>query len=224
MNKSLVSLLFVGVTLCFPYSPALAQSTPGLATVVTACGTPPSTYVAGQNRPVLQDTTGTQCAGTGGGGGTSNVNISQIGGTTVLTGAGATGAGSERTTVAQDTTTIAGSAPGTAGTPSTNVVSIQGVSGGTPQPVTQSVGTTFAPSQISLSTSSAQVLATLATPNARQVCNIDTAIIEYVGATGVTTTTGLPIYPGTCWDASHTTAAIFAVAASATPKVAVVQY
>lgn len=60
------------------------------------------------------------------------INQTEVGGTTILTGAGATGAGSPRVTVAQDTTTIAGSAPGTAGSPSTNVVSVQGVSSGTP--------------------------------------------------------------------------------------------
>ncbi len=71
-----------------------------------------------------------------GGGGTQDENLKQIGGTTVLTGAGATGAGAQRVGVAQDATTVAGSAPGTAGTPSTNVISIQGISGGTSVPVT----------------------------------------------------------------------------------------
>lgn len=41
--------------------PALAQTAPALATVVSACGTPPSTYTAGQNRPQTQDTTGKAC-------------------------------------------------------------------------------------------------------------------------------------------------------------------
>jgi hypothetical protein len=71
--------------------------------------------------------------------GTQDVNVKQINGTTVLTGAGATGAGSERTTVAQDGTTIAGSAPGTAGTSSTNVITVQGIAGGTPVPVSGTV-------------------------------------------------------------------------------------
>ena len=71
-----------------------------------------------------------------GGGGTPDENLQQIGGTTVLTGAGATGAGAQRVGVAQDATTVAGSAPGMAGTPSTNVISIQGISGGTSVPVT----------------------------------------------------------------------------------------
>lgn len=70
-------------------------------------------------------------------GGTVSENLAQVNGVTVLTGAGATGTGSQRITVAQDTTTIAGSAPGTAGTPSANVVTVQGVTGGTVIPVSQ---------------------------------------------------------------------------------------
>lgn len=65
------------------------------------------------------------------------VNNAQVNGVTVLTGAGATGTGAQRVGVAQDTSTIAGSAPGTAGTPSTNVVSVQGVTAGTNIPVSQ---------------------------------------------------------------------------------------
>jgi hypothetical protein len=68
-----------------------------------------------------------------------SVNVAQVNGATTLTGAGATGTGAQRETVAQDTTTIAGSAPGVAGTPSTNVVSVQGASGGTPVPVNGTV-------------------------------------------------------------------------------------
>jgi hypothetical protein len=60
-----------------------------------------------------------------GGGGGGNVNLTGINGVTPLVGAGATGTGSPRTTQAQDTTTIAGSAPGTAGTPSAQVLTVQ---------------------------------------------------------------------------------------------------
>jgi hypothetical protein len=67
-----------------------------------------------------------------------SVNVAQVNGVTTLTGAGATGTGAQRNTVAQDTTTIAGSAPGTAGTPSANVVSVQGVASGTALPASQS--------------------------------------------------------------------------------------
>jgi hypothetical protein len=68
-------------------------------------------------------------------------NLKQVNGVTTLTGAGASGTGAQRVTAAQDTTTIAGSAPGTAGSPSTNVVSVQGVGSGTTLPVTASQAT-----------------------------------------------------------------------------------
>lgn len=41
--------------------PAVAQGIPNSSTVVTACGTPPSTYTPGQIRSNLQDTNGNQC-------------------------------------------------------------------------------------------------------------------------------------------------------------------
>jgi hypothetical protein len=59
-------------------------------------------------------------------------NIAQVNAVTVLTGAGAVGTGSARIALGQDTTTIAGSAPGTAGTASANVVTVQGVASMTP--------------------------------------------------------------------------------------------
>jgi hypothetical protein len=59
-------------------------------------------------------------------------NTAQVNGVTILTGAGAVGTGSQRIAVGQDTTTIAGSAPGTAGTPSVQVVSVQGEASMTP--------------------------------------------------------------------------------------------
>lgn len=58
-------------------------------------------------------------------------NLKQVNGVTTLTGAGASGTGAQRETVSQDTTTIAGSAPGTAGTPSANVLTVQGATSGT---------------------------------------------------------------------------------------------
>lgn len=61
---------------------------------------------------------------------TANVvqsNTKQVNGVTTLAGAGAVGTGAQRVAVGQDTSTIAGSAPGTAGTASANVLSVQGV-------------------------------------------------------------------------------------------------
>lgn len=51
-----------------------------------------------------------------GGGGTGDINLVEIGGVTILAGAGATGTGSQRVTIAQDSTTVAGSASLPAGT------------------------------------------------------------------------------------------------------------
>lgn len=67
--------------------------------------------------------------------GTQDVNIVQTGGVTQLRGAGAVGTGSERIAVGTDTSTIAGSAPGTAGTASANVITIQGIASGTVVPI-----------------------------------------------------------------------------------------
>lgn len=134
--------IFSGASLVFAAScssivPAQAQSAPANATVVSTCGTPVgAAYVAGTVRSQTQDTTGTLCTAGGGGGG-GNVNLTGINGVTPLVGAGASGTGSLRTTQSQDTSTIAGSAPGTAGTPSANVVSVQGVGSGTPVVVNQ---------------------------------------------------------------------------------------
>ena len=60
-------------------------------------------------------------------GGDLFVNTAKVNGVTTLAGAGASGTGSQRVTVAQDTTTLAGSAPGTAGSASANVVTVQGI-------------------------------------------------------------------------------------------------
>lgn len=70
-----------------------------------------------------------------------NVNVNQINGVTVLAGTGAQGAGAQRVTVATDTATIAGSAPGMAGTASTNVLSVQGIASMTPLQTVGNVNT-----------------------------------------------------------------------------------
>ena len=59
-------------------------------------------------------------------------NTAQVNGVTTLTGTGAVGTGAQRVAVGTDTATIAGSAPGTAGTASSNVVTVQGVASMTP--------------------------------------------------------------------------------------------
>lgn len=57
MKRFLLSLLFA---LAFA-APAAAQGIPDSSIVVNQCGTPPATYTAGQNQPLLQDTFGRRC-------------------------------------------------------------------------------------------------------------------------------------------------------------------
>lgn len=195
------------------------------AVVVATCGTPPVTYTAGQSYPQTQDTTGKLCAGaTITPGGTQDVNIVQTGGVTQLRSAGAVGTGSERIAVGQDTTTIAGSAPGTAGTPSTNVVSVQGVSGGTGLAVSPAL-VTITDASRSLSTSSATVSAANASRTTLTLQNFDTTINECYSFTGAAVCGAAgtyTLYPGQTafWPAgSAPRLAVTAIAASGTPVI-----
>jgi hypothetical protein len=86
-------------------------------------------------------------------------------------------------------------------------------------------GSTFAPAVTALSTTAAIVL-TAGTFTSRIVCNDDASITEYIGGSNVTSggANGVKLTAGQCWDVSHTTAAIYAVAASGTPNARGVQY
>ncbi len=64
----------------------------------------------------------------------AHIDLTSVGGVSMSAGAGAVGTSTPRFAIGQDATTMAGSAPGTAGTPATTVGSVQGVSGGTPLP------------------------------------------------------------------------------------------
>lgn len=70
----------------------------------------------------------------------------------------------------------------------------------------------------------AAVLPTVQNYVSRTVCNIDTTITEYFGPSNVTSSTGFPLKAGQCWDFSHTTAAVYMIAASGTPEAATVGY
>lgn len=84
-------------------SPALAQNTSAI--VVAACGTPPTTYSAGQNRQVTQDTNGRVCqAASATISGTVSENLAQVNGQTVNVGPGAAGTGTQRVTTSTDST------------------------------------------------------------------------------------------------------------------------
>lgn len=109
--RSLFASLIVAVGVLLA-TPALAQFQP----VELMCGDPPAPCSATNPLPVSPAT-----------GALSDVNLKQVNGVTTSTGAGAAGTGTQRVGVAQDITTIAGAAPGTAGTASANVVTIQGI-------------------------------------------------------------------------------------------------
>lgn len=56
MRKILIAAAFLAIS-----GAAWGQGVPNSSTVVSSCGTPPTTYAAGQNKANLQDTNGYQC-------------------------------------------------------------------------------------------------------------------------------------------------------------------
>lgn len=135
------AVLSGNVTASNPSVGATGSSVPGNATAVgfsnsggnltipSSTNPLPVTTIAGSvANTTLQTQTDTVMVG--------GVNLKEVNAVTTLTGAGASGTGAQRETVSQDTTTIAGSAPGTAGTASANVVTVQGVASMTPIQVT----------------------------------------------------------------------------------------
>jgi hypothetical protein len=88
-------------------------------------------------------------------------NTKQVNGVTTLAGAGAVGTGSQRVAVGQDTTTISGSAPGTAGSASANVLTVQGVASMTPVQVSQATAASLNATVVGTGTFAVQAAATL---------------------------------------------------------------
>lgn len=96
--------------------------------VVGACGG--ATYSAGQSKPGTQTTTGNQCVdATGGGGGTSNVNITQVGGNAVTTTLPVSAASLPLPTGAS-TSALQSNVQSAAGTPNATAVTVQGNASG----------------------------------------------------------------------------------------------
>jgi hypothetical protein len=123
-------------------------------------------------------------------------NLKPVTGVTTLAGAGAVGTGAQRVAVGQDASTIAGSAPGAAGSPSVNVLTVQGVSGGTAQPVTNANPSTVYSGQ-QTATGSAAALPSQAFVNGVVITAKSTnGGTVYVGASGVTASTGYPLAAG----------------------------
>ncbi len=92
---------------------------------------------------------------------TNGTAIVGVNAATALAGAGAVGTGSLRVAVGQDTTTVAGSAPGTAGSASANVVTVQGVASMTPIQITQNATPTIANGNGAVIAPSTEALAAL---------------------------------------------------------------
>ena len=111
-----------------------------------------------------------------------------------------------------------------AGTSSASAQGVQGVTGGVPLPVSgalsQTTGATITTSQPSITTT-AGTLAFSGTAH-REIQNLGTAPI-YIGASGVTTTTGYPVQPGSSYDATRFSGTLYAVAA-ATQSAALISY
>jgi hypothetical protein len=122
-----------------------------------------------------------------------------VGNAAVAVGTGPQGSTSPRTTVATDTATIAGSAPGAAGTPSPQVVSVQGVSSGTPVSSSADPCTSGTKQNFTIATSSGTVQIVAPSGSTQvYICSLITigataSIQNIVGGTGATCTTGTPV-------------------------------
>lgn len=86
------------------------------------------------------------------------------------------------------------------------------------QRTVQACAATITSGQATLSTAASQVVALSTTRRSIVIRNNDASISIYVGVTGVTSSTGVLVKAGESISI-NTTAAIFAVAASATPTV-----
>lgn len=127
------------------------------------------------------------------------VNLGKVGGTSTLTGAGAVGTGAQRMAVAQDTTTVAGSSPGTAGSASSNVVTVQGISSMTPITTALATGTTTA-AAVTITTGNTFQSA-LASSGTRKGCLVQytgtgTGYVFFGATVSATKATSLQLAPG----------------------------
>jgi len=123
----------------------------------------------------------------------TNSALTSINAHAALEGAGAAGNGAQRVVAAQDTTTIAGSAPGTAGSASANVVSVQGIASMTPVQVTQGSYPTGATAETASATgTTAATTATLAATSGKTtyICGFSIRANATAAATGNATVTG----------------------------------
>lgn len=151
--------------------------------------------------------------------GTQNVNETQVGGVAILTGAGATGTGSERVTVAQDSTTVAGSSSLPAGTnvighvivdSGTEVVTGNVASGGTDSGNPVKIGGVYNSTQPTFTTGQRGDVQLDARGNVRiAINNPNTLAVATVssfgdaasnGNVGLFTNSNNSVFNGTTWD------------------------
>lgn len=219
-TKTKIALLLVGL---LPAVPASAQTN---TVIWTQTGT--SSSGAAVNAPASASNPVPVSVQSGGG--TDNVNIAQVNGATVNVGAGVASIGTQRNAVAQDTTTIAGSAPGIAGSASANVVTVQGIASGTA--VTVSGTATTTPGQRTLVTLDIKTVTTGGTAVTAisaghrtaggLLCNPIGATINLgvneIGAASGTTSSGDTTFvvPGQCYTVSPAATAVSVITSDST--------
>lgn len=153
--------------------------------------------------------------------GTQDENLKQVNGITVLTGAGATGTGSQRVTVAQDSTTVAGSSSLPAGS---NVIGHVIVDGETPIK-----STVLTPTQVTVPATANGILVLAANANrlGAIITNSGSASVFYSSAaTGLTITNGGELRAGSALNIDEPlyTGAIYGIVATGTQVVTVVEF
>ena len=120
-------------------------------------------------------------------------NTAQVNGVTTLTGTGAVGTGAQRIAVGTDTATIAGSAPGTAGSASANVLTVQGIASGTALAVAPNpypAGSTPITASATGTTTATTATLTNVAGHTTYVCGFSIRANATAAATGNATVTG----------------------------------
>jgi hypothetical protein len=192
-----LAVIFVGTILaCVPAHAQLMIRT------VSSCGG--LSLSAGAGSILFQDLTGQLCTSSSGGGGGSVTqgtspwvdNITQWGSVAVLANAGTVGTGSPRVAVGQDPTTIAGSAPGTAGTASANVMTVQGVASMTPVQSSADPCSYSAKTSLAISTNATALTQIIAASGSTKIYVCSISLIA-AGATAFNLNTGTGTNCGT---------------------------
>jgi hypothetical protein len=92
-----------------------------------------------------------------------------------------------------------------------------------PAVVNAPTGATAVTAQVSCATTATALLAADTTKAVRSIANNSGATV-FLGPSGVTTSTGIPIATGQGFDASHLTGALYCIVASSTATLGTIQY